>query len=406
MSSKSLKRSLSLPMITFFGLGNILGAGIYVLVGKVAGEAGYYAPLAFLVASIIAAFSACTYAEMSARYPVSAGEAIFVDEGLHIRWLAIMVGLLITLAGIVSTAVLAHGFAGYVSVFFDAPQMLMVMLVILTLGGLAIWGINESVLVASLLTLLEIFGLIVIMVVGSDSLISVNKVVSDSHQSLGAIPWLGVFSGGFLAFYAYLGFEDMVNIAEEVKEPEKNMPRAIFLALIVSTILYAGVSIVAVQVMSPQALAQSDAPLADVYTAMTGKTPVLISFIGIFAVINGALIQMVMSSRLLYGMASRGWLPKSLAIIQTKTRTPVNSTILVVVIILLFSLSLQLVELARLTSYLVLTVFALVNLSLIKIKLKRQHAGDDKGIRFPIVVPLLGFITSAALLLFDVISGL
>ena len=289
MSSKSLKRSLSLPMITFFGLGNILGAGIYVLVGKVAGEAGYYAPLAFLVASIIAVFSACTYAEMSARYPVSAGEAIFVDEGLHLRWLAIMVGLLITLAGIASTAVLAHGFAGYVSVFFDMPQMLMVMLVILTLGGLAIWGINESVLVASLLTLLEILGLIMIMVVGSDFLVPMNKVVSNSYQSLGAIPWMGVFSGGFLAFYAYLGFEDMVNVAEEVREPEKNMPRAIFLALIVSTILYAGVSIVAVQAMSPQALAQSEAPLADVYTAMTGKTPVIISFIGIFAVINGAL---------------------------------------------------------------------------------------------------------------------
>lgn len=389
-------------MITFFGLGNILGAGIYVLVGKVAGEAGYYAPLAFLVASIIAAFSACTYAEMSARYPVSAGEAIFVHEGLNIRWLTIAVGILITLAGVASTSVLAHGFAGYLSVFIDVPQWLMIILIIVLLGALSLWGISESVLVASLLTLLEILGLAVIMVTGSDYLTSVNYAASVANQSLGAIPWLGVFSGGFLAFYAYLGFEDMVNVAEEVKEPEKNMPRAILLALVVSTVLYAGVSIVAVQAMSPEALAQSDAPLADVYTTMTGKAPVLISFIGVFAVMNGALIQMIMASRLLYGMASRGWLPKRLASIHPKTRTPVNSTVMVIVIILLFSISLHLVALAKLTSYLVLMVFALVNLSLVKIKLKKQQAG--KGIRFSILVPLLGFVTSTALLLFEIIS--
>lgn len=404
MTDKKLKRSLSLAMITFFGLGNILGAGIYVLVGKVAGEAGYYAPLSFFIASVIAAFSACTYAEMSARYPVSAGEAIFVNEGLNLRWLTIAVGILITLAGVASTAVLAHGFAGYLSVFVDAPQWLMVILVIVSLGCLAIWGINESVLVASALTLLEILGLVVIMVTGTDFLTSENYSANIVNEPLGIIPWMGVFSGGFLAFYAYLGFEDMVNVAEEVKDPEKNMPRAIFTALIVSTVLYAGVSIVAIQVIAPDVLALSDAPLADVYTTATGRAPMLITFIGVFAVMNGALIQMIMASRLLYGMASRGWLPQRLAAIYPKTRTPVNSTIVVIVVILLFSLSLHLVALAKLTSYLVLMVFSLVNLSLVKIKLdKRQVA---QGIRFSIFVPLLGFITSLALLLFEVISKL
>jgi len=403
-NNTSLKRSLSLPLITFFGLGNILGAGIYVLVGKVAGEAGYYAPLAFLVASIIAAISAFTYAELSARYPVSAGEAVYLHEGLNIRVLTIAVGLMITLAGMVSTSALAHGFAGYLSVFIDVPHWLMMLVVILTLGFLAIWGINESVTVAAVLTLIEIVGLILIIVVGTDYLTEATQVARVANTSFGAIPWLGVFSGGFLAFYAYLGFEDMVNVAEEVKDPQKNMPRAVLLAVAISTVLYSGVSIVAVMVIEPQLLTLSVAPLADVYTAATGKVPVLISVIGIFAVINGALIQMIMASRMLYGMASKGWLPSYLSVIHPKTRTPVHTTIIVMLIILFFALSLHLVALAQLTSYLVLTVFALVNLSLIKIK--QKHPQADKVKVFSIWVPRFGFITTVAFLLFKIITSL
>ena len=399
-----LKRSLTLPMVTFFGLGNILGAGIYVLVGKVAGEAGYFAPLAFLVASIIAAISACTYAELSARYPVSAGPAMFLHEGLNIRVLTITVGLLITLAGMVSTSALAHGFAGYVAVFIDLPPWLMMVAVILALGSLAIWGIIESVIVASLLTILEILGLVLIIVTGTDYLTSVDHVAIVTSPSFAAIPWLGVFSGAFLAFYAYLGFEDMVNVAEEVKQPEINMPRAIVLSVIISAVLYAGVSIVAVKLISPETLTLSTAPLADVYAAATGKAPVLISLIGIFAVINGALIQIVMASRLLYGMANKGWLPERLAYIHPKTRTPLLSTVIVIVIILFFSLTLQLVALAKLTSYLVLIVFALVNLSLIKIKLRKVKT--DVAAIFPLWVPISGFITSVGFLLFEIISSL
>ena len=393
-----------MPLITFFGLGNILGAGIYVLVGKVAGEAGYYAPLAFLVASIIAAISAFTYAELSARYPVSAGEAVYLDEGLNIRGLTIAVGLVITLAGMVSTSALTHGFAGYLSVFIDVPQWLMMLLVILFLGCLAIWGIDQSVMAAAILTLIEIIGLIIIIVVGADYLTQEHQQIIVANKSFGAVPWLGVFSGAFLAFYAYLGFEDMVNVAEEVKDPQKNMPRAVLLAVAISTVLYSAVSIVAVMVIEPQQLALSNAPLSDVYSVATGKAPIIITVIGIFAVINGALIQMIMASRLLYGMANKGWLPEYLSVIHPKTRTPVRTTLIVMSIILLFSLSLQLVELAQLTSYLVLTVFALVNLSLIKIK--QAHPQADKVKVFSIWVPRLGFITTLSFLLFKIITSL
>ena len=405
MNNKNkLKRSLSLPLITFFGLGNILGAGIYVLVGKVAGEAGYFAPLAFFIASVIAALSAFTYAELSARYPVSAGVAVYLDEGLSLRVLTIGVGLLIAAAGIVSTSALAHGFAGYLSVFVDLPNWLIITTVIVLLGGLAIWGIDVSVMVAAIFTVIELIGLVIIVVLGGDYIASVDLQFSSNAFDLSAISWAGVFSAAFLAFYAYLGFEDMVNVAEEVKDPERNMPRAIIIALLVSTLLYSLVSIVAVLVIEPQQLAVSDAPLADVYQKITSEKPVLLSVIGLFAIINGALIQIIMVSRLLYGMSKNAWLPKVLSDVNPTTNTPIVSTIFVVLIILLLSLSFHLVTLAQITSYIVLSVFALVNLSLIKIKSRIPHFENISV--YSRWVPVAGFLTTVSFIIVELSNQL
>jgi len=396
----TLKRSISLPMIAFFGLGNIMGAGIYVLVGKVAGEAGYFAPLAFFIASIVAAISAFSYAELSARFPVSAGEAVYVNEGFNIRSLTIGVGLLIAIAGTVSTSALAHGFAGYLSVFVDLPDWQIISGIILLLGILAIWGINASVMVAAIFTLVELFGLLIIVVLGGDYIVNTDLHVSVHAFSPSAISWAGVFSAAFLAFYAYLGFEDMVNIAEEVKEPEKNMPRAILIAVVVSTLLYAGVSTVAVLVIEPNQLATSNAPLADVYQKITNKSPVLLSVIGLFAVINGALIQIVMASRLLYGMSKNAWLPKFLSAVNPFTNTPIASTLVVVFIVLVLSLLFHLVTLAQMTSYIVLSVFALVNFSLIRIKAKDPHPENIKV--YSKWIPIMGFVTTLLFIMIEI----
>lgn len=414
-SNPGLKRNLTLPLVTFYGLGNILGAGIYVLVGKVAGEAGYFAPLAFFMASIIAAISAFTYAELSARYPVSAGEAVYLYEGFGLQKLSLTVGLMITLAGIVSTAVIAHGFSGYMQVFFDLPRWLMICVMLFVLGGLAVWGIKQSVQVAAMLTLAEIMGLLIIIFVGGDQLPQLLEIVKSSMNSadvsghvsgdvsgVQGFTLIGVFSGAFLAFYAYIGFEDMVNVAEEVKDPRRTMPRAIIICVIISTLLYSLVSLIAVSVLSPTALSNSAAPLADVYLQATGKAPVVITVIGIFAVINGALIQIIMASRLLYGMSNKGWLPGFFKIINSTTRTPVNSTLVTIAVMLFFALGFQMESLAQLTSYLVLTVFALVNLSLIKIKMRQPKS---EGVRvYPMWVPVMGFITTVAFLLIEILS--
>jgi len=392
----SLKRSLNLPMITFYGLGNILGAGIYVLVGKVAGEAGYYVPLAFLLASIIAALSAFAYAELCARHPVSAGVAAYIYEGFHLRALSVLVGLLIMFAGIVSAAAIAHGFAGYLRVFFDIPEWLIVIVLIISLAALAAWGIQHSVLVASLFTLVEIFGLLLIVVVGLEHIPDIAGAMERHHHQQPSFSLVGLLSGAFLAFYAYIGFEDMVNVSEEVNNPRVNMPRAILLAVILSTLLYTAVVMVAVFMVPPMQLAQTSAPLAMVYTAATGQPAVLISVIGMFAVVNGALIQMIMASRLLYGMANKRWLPDFLGVIHPRTRTPVNSTLVVMLLMLVFALVLPLVTLAELTSYLVLMVFSLVNLALIKIK--STHPKPESVHVYANWVPRLGFATAFAML--------
>jgi len=266
-----------------------------------------------------------------------------------------------------------------------------------TLGILAIWGINQSMQLAAFLTITQISGLLLIIFVGFEHLPELQLITKEapSHVNFSVI---GILSGAFLAFYAYLGFEDMVNIAEEVKNPRKTMPRAIYLCVIISTLLYTGVTLVAVNILTPSELAHSTAPLADIYIQATGMEPVAITVIGLFAMINGTLIQLIMPSRLLYGMASRNWIPGFLSSINPTTQTPVNSTLLVFTLVLISALVFQIRELAELTSYLILCVFALVNLALIRIKQKNPVPNNLRVI--PIWLPRLGFITTSAFLCF------
>jgi amino acid transporter len=391
-----LKRELGLPLVVFYGLGNILGAGIYVLVGKVAGEAGMLAPLAFFVACLVAAVTAFTYAELTARFPLSAGEAVYVQQGFAKVSLSVLAGLLISLAGLVSAATIVLGFVGYLQVFVDIPVWVGAVGLSLVLGAVAAWGIGKAVLIAALLTILEIIGLVIIIFVGWDQLGSLPERWSELIPSQGFVQWQGVFVGAFLAFYAFLGFEDMVNVAEEVKKPERNLPLAIVIALVLSTILYFLVSLVAVLTVAPSQLAESNAPLATVYEVATGKSPQLITIISLFAVVNGALIQMIMVSRIFYGMSSQGWLPDWLGYVHPKTHTPVIATALVTLAVLILALWLPLVALAKATSFFILIVFALVHIALWRIKRSQPL---PQGVRpVPMWMPVLGVILTLGLI--------
>lgn len=393
-----LRRVLSLPLITLYGLGTILGAGIYVLVGKIAGIAGMYTPIAFLIAAAVAALTGFTYAELSSRYPLSGGEAIYIEQGLGIRPLSVIVGLLIVFAGLVSAATIARGFVGYLSVFVALPATPVIVAVVLILGALAAWGILESAWVAAAVTVIEIAGLLLVIGVASPSLADLPVRWPELLPPADAAVWSGIMLGAFLAFYAFIGFEDMVNVAEEVHDPERNLPRAILISLTLATALYLLVALVAVLSLPPEQLADSAAPLALIYQHSTGQPPTIIGIISLCAVANGALIQIIMAARMLYGMSVAGWIPTVFAQISTRTGTPVIATACATGGVLIMALALPLVALAKLTSTVVLVVFALINLALIRIK-RRDPAPPDAQI-YACWIPWGGLLLSVALLAF------
>lgn len=398
MSTVSLQRNLGVVLLVMFGLGNILGAGIYVLVGKVAGEAGYFAPLSFLVAAVVAAFSALAYSELASRFPDAGGEVVYLDHAYGIRALSLGVGLIIAMAGMTSAAAIVRGFAGYAQVFWSAPAAVIVVLTLVTLAAVAIWGVKESLSIAAIFTVIEAAGLLVVIVPAGLEPGRWLEVASTWPADFGPAALAGIVMGAFLAFYAFLGFEDMVNLAEEAVNPQRDMPTAIVIALVVSTVFYALTVWAALAYMTPAELDASRAPLADLYENITGSDPVLLTVVAMFAVINGALVQIIMVSRLLYGMGKRSRLLRPFSLVNRRTRTPVRATVVVAGIVLVLAVWLPVRTLAEYTSGLVLLVFILVNSSLIAVKRVRPV---EHGVRVvPAWVPWMGIVTTISLLAF------
>jgi amino acid transporter len=208
--------------------------------------------------------------------------------------------------------------------------------------------------------------------------------------------------GTLLAFYAFIGFEDMVVVAEEVKQVKRNLPMAILITLAITTCLYLLIMISAIFALSVDELAASEAPLAKIYEHYSGGSSTIISVIGMFAIINGALIQLIMAARVLYGMSSRGQLPAFLCRVNPYTRTPLLATLVVTGIVLTLAVAGRLATLAEMTSIIMLTVFTAVNLALLRIK-QRQPVTDAVFV-FPYWIPLLGFLICSGLVLFELLS--
>ena len=398
----SLKRTLSLPMVILYGLGTTIGAGIYALVGEIAGKAGYFAPISFLVASILAGFTAVSFAELCSRFPRAAGAALYVKQGFSSKRLSTVVGLLVIIAGLVSAAALVNGFVGYLHQFIGMERVIAIVLVTILLGGIATWGIAESVTIASLITVIEIGGLLLVIAVSGEGLSTFSSRWSELIPAADITSWSGIYFGAALSFYAFIGFEDMVDIAEEVKDVKRNLPLAILLTLGITTLIYMLLMVTAVLTLSPVELASSEAPLAQIYEYYTGEKAILISIIGMFAIINGALIQMIMASRVLYGLSSRGQLPDLLGVVHHQTRTPIIATVVATVIVLVLALIGSLASLAEITSAIMMTIFSIVNLALWRIK-----RGDPRPVDiriFPTWIPVTGFFVSFAFVLSELIS--
>lgn len=395
-----LLRRLGLPHLILYGLGVTVGAGIYVLIGLTAAEAGIYAPVSFLVAAGVVSFTGLTYAELSTRYPVSAGETIYVQEGLKRRDLAVVVGLLVAASGVVSSATIAIGASSYLSNLVPINPVVLIIGVILLLGLVAIWGVLESVTVAATLTVVEVVGLLAVIIFAFTSNPDVVAKTGQLVPPFEGSAWAGIFAGSVLAFFAFIGFEDLANIAEEAKNPRRNMPLAILLTLLLSTVLYLGVVSAVVLTVPMAELKGSTSPLLLVFTEASPTTLLTFNVIAVLATINGILIQMIMSSRILYGLSKNGYLPKSISHVSKTTGTPVFATIVVVIVILVLALFLPVEGLAEWTSRLALLIFCIVNIALIGLK-KQKRAIPKAGFTVPMFVPVIGLVTSALLLIYS-----
>lgn len=398
----SLQRSLGLPLVALYGLGNILGAGIYVLVGKVAGFAGMSTPLAFILAMITAGFTAFSYTELAGRYPVSASVSIYLHKAFGRRWLSVLIGLIMVAGGITSAAALSQGFAGYFSSLMDIPTPVASVGLILLLGLIAMKGISESAKTAAVLTAIEVFGLILIIWFGRSAFSGVDAsslLTIDPAAGAG-----GVIAGAFLAFYAFIGFEDMVNVAEEANNPRQTMPLAILIALTASTVLYLLIAIVATILVSPAELAAHNAPLTLVLERSGASSVNILSLIGMVATVNGVIVQIIMCSRILYGLARQGWITRRLAVVHHKHKTPVPATLIVLATMVIGTILMPLVSLAQLTSLLVLSIFTFVNASLIVIK---QRAPKHDGyISVPSFLPYVGATLCVSMIAYQLYTWL
>jgi amino acid transporter len=397
-----LKRSLGLPMITFYGVGTIVGGGFYALTGKVAGEAGMLAPSAFLVATGIALLTAFSYAELSARFPVSAGEAHYVRQAFRRPWLSAAVGWMVIATGVVSAATLACAFAIFLGRFIVVPEGLVICLMVGSLGLISGWGINETAVVALVVTVIEVAGLVLVLVVAGGSLTEVPAKWQQITPSASLDDWSGIFLGAYIAFYSFVGFEDMVNVAEEVKRPQRNLPIAILVSVTITGVLYFLVTLVTVLSTPPQELTESNSPLSLALKHWRFGGDV-ITVIGMLAGLNGALVQVVMASRVAYGLARQGQAPSWFARVNRRTRTPLEATAVVTAIVLGLALWLPLESLAKATSTILLVVYGLVNLALWQIKRRHQKAPEDAPC-YPKWLPLVAAGVCAAFLLFHLVS--
>ncbi len=401
----SLKRVLSLPLVVLYGLGVTVGAGIYVLIGASAAEAGVHAPLAFVAAAFVMLFSAASFSELATRFPVSAGEAAYVRAGFRSNRLSLVVGLMVAASGVVSSAAISIGGVGYIREIIALPEPVLVAIVIVLLAGVAAWGVVESVLFAGIFTVVEVGALLLIVGIAPierpDILLSVPSILPPLSD-IAALQ--GIAGAGLLAFFAFIGFEDMVNLAEEVKSPEHTMPWAIFLTLLIGTGLYVLVVAIAVLAVPVEDLAQSSAPLSLVFERLTGMSPIAVTLVAIVATLNGVIVQIVMSSRVLYGLSRQGSLPGWLGRVNAWTRTPLSATVLIAGLVLMLALAFPIAILAEWTSRLILVTFCLVNVSLLLIK-RRGEAVVRSVFTVPGWVPVVGALSSLGLLAGDLFSG-
>jgi len=390
LAEPQLKRRLGLWVTTLTGVGVILGSGIYVLVGVAAGEAGNAVWLSFLVAAAVAGLTGLSYARLSKIRAKDAPEFQFVGMAFKPS-LAFLAGWLILWAVVISASAVALGFAGYLSYLLGTPVVPAAIGLVLVSSIVVFMGIGESALLAGILTFIEVAGLVFIVAVGVPHFGDVNIM----DMPMGVAGTIGAAS---LVFFAYLGFEGMANLSEEMKNPQKDLPRAIMLALGISTLLYILVSIAAVSVLDWETLGRSDAPLALVAAQVLGSNAGLtLTLVALFSTANTVLLLLLAASRAMWAMSCAGALPGIFCVIGRERRTPWLAIIVVGFFAGLFTVFDDIKDVAEFTNFATLLAFAGVNAAALRIFNRESTLSGFKRVFLDIFMPALGLVTAVLL---------
>jgi APA family basic amino acid/polyamine antiporter len=368
-----LKRAIGVPLLFAFIVGDTLGAGIYTLVGTMAADVGGAIWIPLLIALVVALLTAATYAELITKYPMMA-------------------------SGITTAAALANAFAGdYLTALIDVPAAPAAVAFIILLTLINLRGVKESLAANLVASIIEVTGLVIVIVVAAIVFTSGNGEPSRLLEFAPDVPPLqGAFAASIVAFFSFLGFEAAANMAEEVRNPSKAYPRALFGAICTAGVVYLLIALGAVIVMPPAELAESTGPLLDVVAASgVGIPPGVFSIIALIAIANGALLFMVMASRVGYGLAEAELLPRAFARVLPGRRTPWVSILVVAGLTIVLTLVGNVATLAETTVLLLLLVFLSANVSVLVLK---KDKVDHDHFSAPRIMPILAIIASIALL--------
>ena len=390
----SLVRAIGPKLLLFLVIGDILGTGIYALTGDVAGEVGGAAWLAFGLAFFIALCTATSYAELVGKYPRAAGAALYVQQAFAMPFVTFLVAFAVMSSGLTSASAASRSFAGYFQELAAWPPLPVALAFLLALAALNFRGVAESVRANLAFTCVELAGLAIVIAVGAGALMSgIGDPARALEFNAGGDPFTLVVSGAALAFFALVGFEDAVNMAEETESPARQFPRALFIGLTIAGTIYMLVAFVATALVPIDVLRTSEQDLLEVIRIGAPGFPFgLFSLIAMTAVANSALINMMMASRLVYGMAREGIVPRTLGTVHAVRRTPWVAIVVTTVIALGLASWGGVRTLGGATALLLLVVFTLVNIAVLAL---RRRPVAHSHYSAPTVLPLIGIVASA-----------
>ena len=392
----TLHRAIGPKLLLLLVIGDVLGTGIYALTGDVAGEVGGAAWLAFGLAFFVALCTAASYAELVGKYPQAAGAALYTQRAFGVPFLTFVVAFTVMASGLTSAGAASRSFAGYLQELVALPQLPVALGFLLLLAGINFRGVAESVRLNVLLTCVELAGLLIVIAVGFGALAA---GLGDASQALefnaDGDPFALVVSGAALAFFALVGFEDSVNMVEETRDPQRTFPRALFAGLAVAGVIYMAVAFVATALVPIDVLRESDQDLLEVIRIGAPQFPLgLFAVIAMFAVSNSALINMMMASRLLYGMSREEIISPRFAAVHPVRRTPWVAIVFTTALVLALASWGGVRALGGTTALLLLSVFALVNVAVLVL---RRSEVAHAHYRAPAALPVLGVAFSVYL---------